>query len=260
MKKLVSTADLGGAPIYKSDLRELFNEELWDVIEAMFSPFDSDVQGVVVSGCVTTANASNFDMTAGVVYLNGEFMRITAVTNQAFTKYIAASTPTSDSRTFADSTTNDVVETKLAGLVASAPGTQYITISSLTDLNDRRLSTLMPKATTTPIDWTTITLINGWAVESSATPQYKIDCFGQVHFRGVLDGSAATGGGSAGRFAAIPVAIAIPATLNRQVSAHKFDGSSGQVALFNASPSGFWSSGDTTGNNKFYLDGISYWP
>lgn len=138
MKKFTST-DLGGAPIYKDDLRTIFNTEIWEVIQAMLSPFDSDTEGLVISGCVTTANAGNFDITAGIVYLNGEFMRVSAATNQSFTKYIAPSTAVNDDRTFEDGTVHTVAVTKGAGLAGGAPGSgQYITIASLTDLDNRR--------------------------------------------------------------------------------------------------------------------------
>lgn len=138
MKKIVTATDLGGAPFFKNDMREVFNSEIWDAIEALLSPYDSDVEGIIVSGCEISANAANFDITAGIVYLNGEFMRLPAATNQSFTKYIAPATASSDSRTFADSTTHAVVETKTAELVGAAPGAgQYVTINSLTGANDR---------------------------------------------------------------------------------------------------------------------------
>lgn len=139
MKKIVQAADLGGAPIHKNDLRESFNDEIWDAIEALLSPFNSDTEGIIVSGCVITANASNFDMTAGIVYLNGEFMRIAAATNQTFTKYIAPSAVVDDDRQFAGGATNTLFETKGAELVGSIPGAgQYITINTLTGADDRR--------------------------------------------------------------------------------------------------------------------------
>lgn len=140
MKKIVQSATLGGAPIHKNDLRESFSDEIWDSLEAMLSPFNSDTEGIIVSGCVISANASNFDMTAGIVYLNGEFMRIAAATNQSFTKYIAPATVVDDDRQFADGTTNTLFQTSGAELVVSAPGAgQYITINSLTGAEDRRV-------------------------------------------------------------------------------------------------------------------------
>lgn len=139
MKKLINAGTLGGIPFYEPDLSDVISAELWAALQGLLSPFDADTEGLIISGCVVSANVGNFDMTAGVVYLNGEFMRIAAVTNQGFTKYIAPSTPTSDSRTAEDGTTVAVVQTKLAGLVGSAPGgSQYVTINTLTGADDRR--------------------------------------------------------------------------------------------------------------------------
>jgi hypothetical protein len=138
MKKFTST-DLGGAPINKNDLRDIFNSEIWDAVQAVFSKYDTDTEGLVISGCLTTANGGNFDMTAGIVYMNGEFMRIAAATNQSFTKYIAPSAVVNDSRTFADSNSHVVAVTKNAELVGSIPGAgQYLVIASLTDLDASR--------------------------------------------------------------------------------------------------------------------------
>lgn len=184
MKKIVSAADLGGAPIYKSDMREIFNDEIWDAIEALLSPFQSDTQGIIVSGCVFTNNAGNFDMTAGIVYLNGEFMRIAAVTNQTFTKYIAASTPTQESRTFADGTVNDVTESKTAGLVGSAPMSgQYITISSLTDADSRRWRPISSESPS-PIR-TKVFEIGDWDMDTFPAKLVALPGIDQTKIRGV---------------------------------------------------------------------------
>lgn len=165
MKKIVSATDLGGAPFFKNDMREVFNSEIWDVIEGMLAPFDSDTEGLIISGCVFSNNGGNFDMTAGIVYLNGEFMRIAAVTNQAYTKYIAPKTPTSDSRTFADGSTNAVVQTKEAEIVGSAPGAgQYITINSLTGMLDR---VWRPVTSETPKLRTKIIEIGDWDMDTT---------------------------------------------------------------------------------------------
>lgn len=170
MKKLVTAADLGGAPIYKSDLRDLFNVEIWAAIQAMLSPFDSDTQGIIVSGCVITDNSGNFDMTAGIVYLNGEFMRISAVTNQTFTKYIAPDSVVDDSRTFADGNTHAVMETKGASLAGSAPGSgQYITISSLTSADDRRWKYPIMSEASTPQIRKKVVNIGDWNMQSTAS-------------------------------------------------------------------------------------------
>lgn len=165
MKKIVSATDLGGAPFFKNDMREVFNSEIWAALEALLSPFNSDTEGLIISGCVFSNNAGNFDMTAGIVYLNGEFMRIAAATNQTYTKYIAPKTPTSDSRTFADGTTHAVVQTKEAELVGSAPGAgQYITINSLTGMLDR---VWRPATTETPKLRTKVIEIGDWNMDTT---------------------------------------------------------------------------------------------
>ena len=168
MKKIVSTADLGGAPLFKSDMREVFNTEIWDAIEALLAPFDADTEGLIISGCVITNNSGNFDMTAGIVYLNGEFMRIAAATNQAYTKHIAPATPTEDSRTYADGTSNGVVETKNAELVSSAPGSgQYITINNLSGAEERRWSKIIVNKQIATVFAATLEALGGIRTEGS---------------------------------------------------------------------------------------------
>jgi len=179
MKKFTTGTDLGGAPIYKNDLREVFNSEIWVAIEALLYQFNSDTQGIIVSGCVTTANGGNFDMTAGVVYLNGEFMRIPAAINQTFTKYIAPKAAINDSRTFADTTSHVITIDKQAELVGSAPGAgQYITIASLIDLDDRRLNRFISdkelKVNRAGNDTITgILTVNGGVITDNVTIKHK---------------------------------------------------------------------------------------
>jgi len=138
MKKISSSATLGGAPVHKGDLRETFNDEIWDVIEALLSPYNSDTEGIIVSGCEITGSGP-YDIAAGIVYLNGEFMRLAAATGQTLPKYIQAATAVNDTRTFNDGTSAAVFVTKSAELAGSAPGSgQYIAITSTTDPDDRR--------------------------------------------------------------------------------------------------------------------------
>lgn len=135
MKKLTTATDLGGAPIYKSDFRTLFNVDIWDCVQGLLSMYNATTEGVIVSGCVVTPNAGNFDMTTGVVYLNGVFMRVPAVTNQTFPKYIQPGTVVNDSRIFADGSTHTVMVDTPAICQAGIPGSgQYITISTTGNL------------------------------------------------------------------------------------------------------------------------------
>lgn len=145
MKKVLPSSELGGAPFFYDDMDTVFNKEIWDVIEGMFYGYSQDTEGIVIQGCVLTDNAGNFDMTAGIVMLNGEFMRISAVTNITYTKYIVPSAAVADNRTFAGGLTHDVMQTKGAELSAIAPaggpGAQYVRIAGLSDVEDRRLLT-----------------------------------------------------------------------------------------------------------------------
>lgn len=122
----------GGAPFNNEDIYELFQKESWDVIQGLLSKYDADTYGVLISGCVGSANASNFDMTAGIVYLNGEFMRVDAVTNKSFPQYIQPKTPVTGTRVFGDSGTKAFTEEKKAELLSTTPVSgQYIPISGL---------------------------------------------------------------------------------------------------------------------------------
>lgn len=144
MKKILPGTELGGVPVNKSDFRTVLNSEIWNAIEGTMSLFDANTEGVIVSGCVITNNAGNFDMTAGIVYLNKEFMRMAAVVNQTYTKYIQPATPTQESRVYGNGTTNNWLENKDAQITGSIPGAgQYITINSLTGAEDRRLSNIL---------------------------------------------------------------------------------------------------------------------
>ncbi len=143
MKKITSVADLGGGPVTKEDLRTVFNDELWDAIEAILGMFSANTEGVIVSGCVISGGGP-YDITAGIVYLNGEYMRLPALTGQTLPKYIAPATAVNDNRLFSDATTHALYITKSAELVGSAPGAgQYIAITVSTDPDDRRLQNLI---------------------------------------------------------------------------------------------------------------------
>lgn len=144
MKKIVQATDLGGAPIHKNDLRSVFNDEVWDAVEAIFSFCNSNAEGLIISGCTLTPNGGNWDISAGIVYLNGEFMRLSAATNQSLPKYIAPAAVVDTDRQFAGGATNTLFEEKKAELVGSAPGAgQYIAITTSSDPDNRRFNGIL---------------------------------------------------------------------------------------------------------------------
>lgn len=137
MKKFTSTG-LGGAPLNKNDLKTIFNDEIWSATEAILSPFIADTEGIIVSGCIITGGGP-YSISAGIVFLNGEFMRLPAQTGLSLPQYIIPSTPVGDSRVFGDGTTQVVAVNKSAIASGSLPGSgQYIAITSSTDPDDRR--------------------------------------------------------------------------------------------------------------------------
>lgn len=170
MRKFLTGTDLGGMPIYKSDFRDPLNADLWAAIDGLLSVISGDTQGVIISGCVFTNNAGNFDMTAGVVYLDGEFMRVPAATNLPFTRHIRPATPVSDSRTFGNGVSHAVLQTKDAEINAATGGSQYITISSLTSADSRRLSNLlMQKSASDVYLRTKIVEIGDWNMDATTS-------------------------------------------------------------------------------------------
>ena len=161
MKKYVNPIPAGGAPLHNNRLNTELNAELWESIQSLLSGFTAQgagENGLVVSGCVVTANAANFDITAGIVFLDGEFMRLPAYTNQTFTKYIAAKAVSYESKVFADGGTKNLIEVKEAELVGAAPGVgQYITISSVPDILSHRWDGMNGYKNTT------VSPINSWS-------------------------------------------------------------------------------------------------
>lgn len=138
MKKITQSATTGGAPIYLDDFKDVFNDEIWDAMQALLAPFDSDTEGIILSGCVVSG-AGPYDISAGIVYLDGEFRRFAAQTGVSLPQYIKAATDVNTTRTFEDTTIKTLYVTKSADIDSSAPGSgQYIAITTSTDPNDRR--------------------------------------------------------------------------------------------------------------------------
>lgn len=139
MKKITQSATTGGAPIYLDDFKDVFNDEIWDVIQAQFSAFDLDTEGIIVSGCDITGSVGNYTLSAGIVYIDGEFRRISQNTGLSLPQYIIPSTDVNTTRTFEDTVIKTLFVTKGAELDTSAPGSgQYIAITTVNDLDDRR--------------------------------------------------------------------------------------------------------------------------
>jgi hypothetical protein len=78
-------------------------------------------------------------MTAGIVYLNGEFMRIEAQTGFSLPQYIQPLSTVNTSRQFEDNTTQVLFEENSATINSSTPASgQYISVLSTTGSNSRQ--------------------------------------------------------------------------------------------------------------------------
>lgn len=169
MKKIVTTTTPGGAPIRLPDFKTTFNDEIWDAMQALLSGYDADTEGLIVSGCVISG-AGPYNMTAGIVYLNGEFMRIEAQTGLSLPQYIQPDSTVDTSRQFEDNTTQVLFQEKSATVDGSAPGAgQYVAITSSTDI-DRRLRkpvTIDPASVSQIIK--KVINIGVWDMDSSST-------------------------------------------------------------------------------------------
>lgn len=152
MKKIVTGSTPGGAPLYLGDFKTTFNDEIWDAMQALLSGYDSDTEGLIISGCVISG-AGPYNMTAGIVYLNGEFMRIDAQVGIGLPQYIQPLATVNTSRQFENNTNQVLFEEKSATVAGSAPGAgQYVAITSTTDAEDRRIGKYQqPKTKVLPI-------------------------------------------------------------------------------------------------------------
>lgn len=143
MKQYIQPIANGGAPLHNDRISSELQLDILDSIKAPLSIFNGDVEGVILSGCVVTANGGGFNMTAGVVYMDGQIRRVSAVTAQSFSKYIVSSYSTVN-KTFADLVSRPLIEDYSTTLQGSMPGggLQYIKITSLSDPDNRRFSNI----------------------------------------------------------------------------------------------------------------------
>lgn len=171
MKKITQVAETGGAPIYFDDFRDVFNLEIWNAMEALLSGYTSDTEGVIVSGCtVGGSGPSSYTISAGIVFLDGEFMRLAAQTGLSLPQYIKADTAVNTQRTFDDTNLKTLYITKSATVAGSAPGAgQYIAITSTTDPDGRRLKRAVMSVDSNITLYTKVLNLGDWNMDSTDT-------------------------------------------------------------------------------------------
>jgi len=139
MKKYNNPIPDGGAPLNNNRLNTELNLEFWDTIEGLMSRFLSDSEGVILTGCVITGGGP-YNISAGIVFLNGEFMRLPAQTGVTLPTYIQPDAVNNITKQFADGANKTLIIEK-AAKIGAAPGSgQKISIITTTDPDDRRFN------------------------------------------------------------------------------------------------------------------------
>jgi hypothetical protein len=138
MKKITTATDLGGAPITKADLRTVFSEDIWAVIDNILVQITPS-SGIIVGGCDITG-AGPYNIAAGILYINQEYVLFAGANNITFPYYLYEDAVVNDSRTFADGTTHTLFVTRSATGSTVDPGGVRITINSTTANTDQNTS------------------------------------------------------------------------------------------------------------------------
>lgn len=247
MKKITQAATTGGAPIYLDDFKDVFNLELWDVLQGMLSVFDTDTEGIIVQGCnIGGSGPSNYSISGGIVYIDGEFRRLTAATGLSLPQYIKAATDVNTTRTFEDTIIKTLFITKSADLDTSIPGSgQYIAITTTTDPDDRRYVSEING------EWVEITNFStGW----SGTCYYRIEKSGRVNLRGTVHATSPSATSTVFPDGTLPNPLNTSRfAIGKSVSAGE------NVAVFEINTSGGATiAHDFVTDADYYVDAVSY--
>jgi len=152
MKKFVNPLAAGGAPVFSDiSLNEILQDEIWDVLEALFSAYDTIYKqipiafshdplgnGVVVSGCDVTGSGP-FDVAAGIVYFPTQkiFARVPATASVAADGddfiYINFDSGTTEQKTFRDGSAKDYSIETAATVDSSGTSANYVMIDTAQD-------------------------------------------------------------------------------------------------------------------------------
>ena len=195
MNRRIDFNQLGGFPISQNTLAFLQQSyrDAFAALAAYFGDF------VILSG-VTDLGANYSD---GWVCINGElvpFIGGTKASNIVITETVVG-------KLFADGSTKNVWYTRSASC-ASSGGTPFTSFTRLSGAKNDQLNLTAEvnartsgdsnlqsqitalqtqvglKANSAQPAWVNLTLINGWTAPSGQTPQYRINSFNKVEFRG----------------------------------------------------------------------------
>jgi hypothetical protein len=184
MNKRIDLTKTDGFP-FTQDMFDFMQQSYRDAIAALAS-----AQGPLV--IVTGVADLGADWGSGWVVIAGELMPFVGGTKAA--RVIV--TETTGTEVFEDTGVETVYFTKQA-VLAGAGGNlfaDFVRIKTQAQVKadlDSLFTTIANKANAAQGAWTNLTLANGWAA-GTHTPQYRINQFGKVEFRGSVDSSLST--------------------------------------------------------------------
>lgn len=123
MKRQVQ--ELGIRDWWGDDLTQMQNEILAAIEEGILKPLGN----VVIAGCTVTANGGNWNIAAGIVYVDGRICRFAGATAVTLPGYLKLTT-TNTQDLYSDGNNKDVLVEYTATFQTAVPGTPYITIRS----------------------------------------------------------------------------------------------------------------------------------
>jgi hypothetical protein len=223
---------------------------------------------VILEGCVMTVVGTNYTQTAGVVYYNGEVLSVDAFAGSHATNIPVYQAPTNtytDQVWYGDGVKRDTFYVRKLPLAMAASGTGASNYNQAVRIEDI-------KANKTQAAWTNISLASGWQSWAGVTAQYFTDSFGQVHLRGFIGTTNATGNDTVSTVGAVPGLSGLGGNRStgflRSYSAFGGGGRIGVAELsiqstgtifISKSIAPSWTPG-TVDVGAFSLEGMSYWP
>jgi hypothetical protein len=186
MKKIVSSVPNGGALWSNDILQSVINQEPWTAIESILQGIAPTAAtgnvGVIVSGCAITG-AGPYNCSAGIVYLNGQFMAFSGFSGQTLPQYIVPATLVTIPKTFADGVSRTMINQQDATYQSGVPGSgQYIALTTIGNQGSPGGQRYLGGGTA----WNTLTLLNSWTNSSTPVARWRFTSAGNIELAGTI--------------------------------------------------------------------------
>lgn len=121
MKKYINPSPIpnGGFPIYGHEMMDCFQFEIYKAIIAQYKMYN---QPVVIYGCLPVVTGSTVDISAGMVYIDGD-MKEVPVYSGVFPVYLISAEEIITSKIFKDQAIRPVLSTKNGAWSTNEPST-----------------------------------------------------------------------------------------------------------------------------------------